>query len=189
MTRSDRQRLLEIARQAVVDVVGMAAGARDPDPREAPAPSGELAAPGAAFVTLFVAGELRGCIGTSERARALHRVVVDMARAAATRDWRFAALSPADLASLDIEISVLGPERRIRAAEAIEIGRHGIDLRLGQARGVLLPQVAIEHGFDGEGFLAETCRKAELPADAWRDPEADIRVFEADVFSEAEAAD
>jgi AmmeMemoRadiSam system protein A len=181
MTPSDSQALLTLARRAVVQVVT----------GQPPADLGDhtefrqaLAEPGAAFVTLFVAGELRGCIGTSERVRPLHRVVTDMARAAASRDWRFPALSTSDLASLTIEISVLSAERSIRAPREIEIGRHGIDLRLGHARGLLLPQVALEHGFDAERFLVETCRKADLPADAWRDVRADIRVFEAEVFGE-----
>jgi AmmeMemoRadiSam system protein A len=181
MTPDDRQTLLAIARRAVVQVVtGAAHGAAV----DGPASAGVLAEPGAAFVTLFVAGELRGCIGTSERTRALHRVVSEMARAAATRDWRFDALSPRDLPTLDIEISVLGPERPITGPADVEIGRHGLDIRLGHARGLLLPQVATEHDFDGARFLAETCRKAGLPGNAWQDPGADVRVFEAEVFGE-----
>lgn len=182
MTPGDLQALLTLARRAVVEVV---TGQPPADPGDHPPAEGALAEPGAAFVTLFVAGELRGCIGTAERLRPLHRVVTDMARAAATRDWRFPALAAGDLASLTIEISVLSAERSIQAPGEIEIGRHGIDLRLGPARGLLLPQVAEEHGFDAERFLIETCRKADLPADAWKDPQADIRVFEAEVFGEA----
>src|SRR6185503_8530957 len=175
MTPSERQALLAIARQAVVGVV---AGTRADDRDDAAPPAGVLAQPGAAFVTLFVAGDLRGCIGTSERNRPLHRVVSEMARAAATRDPRFDALSPADLPSLAIEISVLGPERRIRDPAEIQIGRDGLDIRLGHARGLLLFQVAEEHGFDVERFLAETCRKAGLSPDAWREPDADVSTFE-----------
>src|SRR5262245_54487187 len=150
------------------------------DEPEAPA----LAAPGAAFVTLHVGGALRGCIGTLERGRSLWRVVGDMAAAAATRDPRFPPIQVTDLQALTVEISVLTPDSRIHRPEEIEIGRHGLDVRRGGARGLLLPQVAVEHGFDREKFLAATCRKAGLPANAWHDAETEIRVFEADVFSD-----
>jgi AmmeMemoRadiSam system protein A len=186
LSESERRVLLALARQAVVGVV-MGGDSSIAASRESATPTGALVEPGAAFVTLFVGGELRGCIGTADRARPLHRVVSEMARAAATRDWRFAALSATDLPSLTIEISVLGPEHAVHEPREIEIGRHGLDIRIGHARGLLLPQVAQEHGFDGERFLAETCRKAGLPVDAWQDPEADIRVFEADVFGDGAA--
>jgi len=177
LSTSDRDALLAVARRVVVGTV--TGQARD----DASEPSARaVSSPGAAFVTLFVAGKLRGCIGTSEQSRPLDRVVADMARAAATRDWRFPALSRADLDHLTIEISVLSPERRIHGPGEIEIGRDGLDVRRGRARGLLLPQVAVDHGFDGERFLAETCRKADLPADAWRDPDTDVRAFEAEVF-------
>jgi AmmeMemoRadiSam system protein A len=150
----------------------------------APAPAGPLAQPGAAFVTLHVAGALRGCIGTCERVRPLWSVVPDMATAAATRDPRFPPLAPRDLPDLTVEISVLSPERRIADPQEIEIGRHGLDIRRERARGLLLPQVAVEHELDRDAFLAATCRKAGLPGSAWRDPETEVRVFEADVFGE-----
>ena len=77
----------------------------------------------------------------------------------------------------------------IHRPEEIEIGRHGLDVRRGGARGLLLPQVAVEHGLDRETFLAATCRKAGLPADAWHDADTEIRVFEADVFGDDATAD
>ncbi|HMF39858.1 MAG TPA: AmmeMemoRadiSam system protein A [Polyangia bacterium] len=177
----DRQRLIEHARAAVTTRIGGGREARgvaeEPD---APA----LASPGAAFVTLHVDGALRGCIGTSERRRSLWRVVGEMASAAATRDPRFPPIAAGDLPGMTVEISVLSPDVVIHRPEEIEIGRHGLDIRRDGARGLLLPQVAVEHGFDREKFLAATCRKAGLPADAWHDDATEIRVFEAEVFGD-----
>ena len=161
--------------------VGGARAAGDPD-----APG--LSSPGAAFVTLHVGGALRGCIGTSERRRSLWRVVGEMASAAATRDPRFPPIEVTDLPAMTVEISVLSPDLVIHRPEEIEIGRHGLDIRRGGARGLLLPQVALEHGLDRETFLAATCRKAGLPADAWHDQATEIRVFEAEVFGDDELA-
>jgi len=107
-----------------------------------------------------------------------------MAAAAATRDPRFPPIDATDLQAMTVEISVLTPDVVIHRPEEIEIGRHGLDVRRGGARGLLLPQVAVEHGFDREKFLAATCRKAGLPADAWNDADTEIRVFEADVFGD-----
>ena len=146
-----------------------------------------LDAPGAAFVTLHVDGALRGCIGTLERRRSLWSVVGEMAAAAATRDPRFPPIDVTDLQAMTVEISVLSPDMVIDHPEEIEIGRHGLDVRRDGVRGLLLPQVAVEHRLNGERFLAETCRKAGLPTDAWRDPGTEIRAFEADVFGDHDA--
>jgi len=182
LSAADRRRLIEHARAAVaIRIAGDREASRvAADEPEAPA----LAAPGAAFVTLHVGGALRGCIGTSERRRSLWRVVGEMASAAATRDPRFPPIDVIDLPAMTVEISVLSPELRIHQPEEIEIGRHGLDIRRGGARGLLLPQVAVEHGLDREKFLEATCRKAGLPADAWHDDATEIRVFEAEVFGD-----
>jgi AmmeMemoRadiSam system protein A len=188
LSEADRRLLIEHARAAVLSQIGHAGerGVPDGDGRPA-APA--LAAPGAAFVTLHVDGALRGCIGTLERRRPLWNVVGDMAAAAATRDPRFPPIDAADLKTMTVEISVLTPDVVIHRPEEIEIGRHGLDIRRGAARGLLLPQVAVEHGLDREKFLAATCRKAGLPATAWHDADTEIRVFEADVFGDADAPD
>jgi AmmeMemoRadiSam system protein A len=180
LSADDRRLLLEHARAAVLSNVND--GGHDGDGEAPVGPA--LTAPGAAFVTLHVGGNLRGCIGTLERRRSLWSVVGDMAAAAATRDPRFPPLDAADLRALTVEISVLTPDVVIHRPEEIEIGRHGLDVRRGGARGLLLPQVAVEHGFDRETFLSATCRKAGLPANAWRDAETELRVFEADVFGD-----
>ncbi len=181
LSDAERRLLIEHARAAVLSKIGGERDARA-DGEESVAPA--LAAPGAAFVTLHVGGALRGCIGTLERRRSLWSVVGDMAAAAATRDPRFPPIDATDLQAMTVEISVLTPDVVIHRPEEIEIGRHGLDVRRGGARGLLLPQVAVEHGFDREKFLAATCRKAGLPADAWNDGDTEIRVFEADVFGD-----
>jgi AmmeMemoRadiSam system protein A len=186
LSADERRLLIEHARAVVLTRIG-ASGERDDDgdgdgdgASRAPA----LDAPGAAFVTLHVDGALRGCIGTLERRRSLWSVVGEMAAAAATRDPRFPPMDLADLQAMTVEISVLSPDFVIHRPEEIEIGRHGLDVRRDGARGLLLPQVAVEHGFDREKFLAATCRKAGLPANAWHDDETEIRVFEAEVFGD-----
>ncbi|MEK7706117.1 MAG: AmmeMemoRadiSam system protein A [Myxococcota bacterium] len=136
------------------------------------------------FVTLHAAdGALRGCIGTFDATRPLCRAVDEMAIAACARDPRFAPVEESELPQCSLEISVLGP-RRVVGADEIEVGRHGVCVRRGWQNGVLLPQVASEQGWDRETFLAHTCRKAGLPADAWRDGSVQIEVFEAQVFGE-----
>jgi AmmeMemoRadiSam system protein A len=179
LSETERRLLIEHARAAVQSRIGSPGDGAAGEPA-APA----LAAPGAAFVTLHVGGALRGCIGTSERRRPLWSVVGEMAAAAATRDPRFRPIEVEDLSALKVEISVLTPDVRIHSPQEIQIGRHGLDVRRGFARGLLLPQVAVEHGLDREHFLAATCRKAGLPADAWQDEKTEVRVFEAEVFGE-----
>ena len=180
LTEAARRLLIEHARAAVQTRIGAVDDTAAGNEPAVPA----LAAPGAAFVTLHVGGALRGCIGTSERRRPLWRVVGEMAAAAATRDPRFRPIEVEDLQALKVEISVLTPDVRIHSPQEIQIGRHGLDVRRGFARGLLLPQVAVEHGLDREHFLAATCRKAGLPADAWQDDKTEVRVFEAEVFGE-----
>jgi AmmeMemoRadiSam system protein A len=128
-------------------------------------------------------GELRGCVGRMEANAPLLDTVAEMAVAAATHDGRFQPVTGPELASLRIEISVLSPLVPIQAAE-VEVGRHGLLLRYGERRGVLLPQVPLEYGWDRERFLAHTCEKAGLPADTWRQPGVELLGFTATVFGE-----
>lgn len=145
--------------------------------------SGRLLEPGAAFVSLHRGRQLRGCIGTFEAERPLLDTVQRMAVSAATTDPRFPRVRPEELAELSLEISVLSPLRRAQPHE-VQVGRHGIYITRGANRGVLLPQVATDLGWDRETFLQHTCLKARLPADAWQDPETVIEIFTADVFGE-----
>lgn len=178
LTAAQRHALFELARDTVVRVArGERAGA------PGPAPDG-LAEPGAAFVTVRVGRELRGCIGTFDARAPLWDTVRDMATAAAARDPRFAPLAARDVPGLTVDVSVLSPARRVRDPAEIEVGRHGLEIRRGPRRGLLLPQVATDHGLDRETFLAETCRKAGLPAGAWREADTEIWIFEAEVFGD-----
>jgi len=112
----------------------------------------------------------------------LYKTVKEMAVQAAFADPRFSPLNPDELAELDLEISVLTPLERIDDPSQIEIGKHGLLIRKKSHSGLLLPQVATEHGWDPYQFLEWTCRKASLPPEAWRDSETEIFVFSADIF-------
>ena len=173
---SQRKRLLGIARRALEGYIG--AGKIPPEEGV----RGKLAAPGSAFVTLTKNGRLRGCIGYTEAVAPLFKVVQECAVAAATEDPRFPPVSSNELPSLRVEISVLTPLVPIRPEE-IEIGRHGLMVTQGRMRGLLLPQVAVEWGWDRETFLDQTCVKAGLPSSAWRHG-ATLLAFTAEVFGE-----
>ncbi len=177
---AEREELLRIARRAATTWVREG---RIPD--ESPA-SDKLNAPGAAFVTFTERGRLRGCIGYTEARAPLYRTVQECAVASATEDPRFLPVSPAEIGSLRIEISVLTPLLPIRP-EAVDVGVHGLMVKRGMRRGLLLPQVPTEYGWDRETFLAQVCAKAGLPRDAWR-AGAELYSFTAEVFSEGEEA-
>ncbi len=136
-----------------------------------------------AFVSVHLRGDLRGCIGQLGTTHLLLDVIRDCAVAAATGDPRFAPLRPDELASARLEISVLGPIEAVSDLSEIEVGRHGLIAEQGFHRGLLLPQVATEHRWGRDTFLAHTCLKAGLKADAWKTG-ARISKFEAEVFGE-----
>ena len=136
-----------------------------------------------AFVTLHKHGHLRGCIGYIQGIKPLHEAVIDMAEAAAFDDPRFPPVSREELPELDLEISVLSPLKEVKELDEIEIGKHGLYLTLGAFSGLLLPQVATENGWDRETFLEQTCLKAGLPPEAYKDKDAKLYLFSAEVFS------
>ena len=175
---SDDQRayLLRLARQTMVDAVsGRASAPLDPIPL--PDASG-------AFVTIKQQGELRGCLGTLQNRRGLAAEVARCAVDSAREDPRFPPVTPAELAGLSLEISVLGPLERIEPRpDAFTIGVHGLVVEQGYRRGLLLPQVATEWGWGPEEFLAHTCVKAGLPPDAWQHG-ATLYRFGAEVFGD-----
>jgi AmmeMemoRadiSam system protein A len=131
-----------------------------------------------------VGKRLQGCIGVIEANEPLGEAIVRCAASAAREDPRFAPMGTDQLGELSIEISLLSPMEPI-APESIEIGHHGLFVRLHAQRGLLLPQVAIEHRLTREQFLEEACRKAGLRSEAWRDPEARLFGFTCEVFSES----
>jgi uncharacterized protein len=137
-----------------------------------------------AFVTLFNQDELRGCIGTCAPSSCLRDTVIEMTEAAATRDRRVRPVRPAELAQIHIDISVLSPLLRSPEPLALKIGQHGLHVTCGRKRGVLLPQVAVEHGWDIKTFLEQTCLKANLPKDAWGSAETVVSSFTALIIEE-----
>ena len=174
----DRVMLLALARQALEAAV-----------RRAPAPSAagsrvyDRAA--GAFVTLRSAGTLRGCVGQVEPGR-LADVVVHCAGAAALQDPRFTPVTARELAGIHIELSVLSPLTPLSDPSALEPGRHGLVVVATGRSGLLLPQVAAEWGWTADEFLRQTCLKAGVAADAWRQG-AQLFTFEADIFGETES--
>ncbi len=138
-----------------------------------------------AFVSLHRGQELRGCIGQLYPDRELYRIVQHCVLSAALEDSRFLPVTAEETADLDIEISVLTPFCRIQDIGEIEVGKHGLYVVRGFSRGLLLPQVATQYGWDRITFLEQTCRKAGLPESAYKDPRTEIYTFEAEVFSES----
>lgn len=175
----EQQTLLAIARQAIVH--GVQTGQEYIEPREEKA----LNQRNGCFVTIKQNGQLRGCIGNFQSELPLFKEVAQMAQASATKDPRFYPLKEIDLDNFKLEISVLSPLQKVEDIEEIEVGKHGIYIEKSFYRGVLLPQVALEHNWDRLTFLQQTCLKAGLPTDAWKADDADIYVFSAQVFGEA----
>ena len=146
-----------------------------------------LLEPTAAFVSLHIEGRLRGCVGSVTPDNPLHETVAHMARSAALDDPRFPALTPDEVAFIDVEISRLS---RMMAARPDDVrpGIHGVCISSGTHRAVFLPQVATTYGWDRDTLLDELCLKAFLPARAWRQAECEILVFVAEVFGEIREA-
>jgi AmmeMemoRadiSam system protein A len=145
-------------------------------------PTPHLAEPRGAFTTLYLGGELRGCVGYVLPTCSAYRAVAETARAAAFDDNRFSPVTAGEAPHLEIELSILSPPLPI-PAEEVEVGRHGLLISQHGRRGLLLPQVAVEHNWNRTTFLEQTCRKAGLPVDAWR-KRASILAFRAEVFGD-----
>ncbi len=175
LSDADKTRMAAIVRAAIERGLR---GEKGQGPAEG-AENALLTAPLGAFVTLKRRGQLRGCIGMVQGMKPLAGTLDDMARAAAFNDPRFPALTAAEYADTDIEISIMGPISPCPGPEHIVIGRHGLILRKGGRSGLLLPQVPVEWNWDVPTFLEQLCRKAGLPAGAWKDPDAQLLWFEA----------
>jgi AmmeMemoRadiSam system protein A len=143
----------------------------------------ELLEKRAVFVTLTSRGHLRGCVGYVTPLFPLYEGVINCSVSAATDDPRFQPLNFDELEHIEIEISVLSSMKAVKEVGQIEIGTHGLLISHKGRRGLLLPQVPVEHGWDRERFLSETCRKAGLPLDSW-EKGALIEFFTATVFGE-----
>jgi hypothetical protein len=171
-TADDKRELLQTARRA------LEAAVRNSPPPVAPTSSPVLDEPGAAFVTLTRRGALRGCVGFIEPVAPLVEAVARAAALAALVDRRFEPVAERELMGLDVEVSVLSPLVPVSNPRHIEVGRHGLVVGRGEQRGLLLPRVATDNGWDREEFLRQACLKAGLPPDAWKKG-AEISVFEA----------
>ncbi|HKL29845.1 MAG TPA: AmmeMemoRadiSam system protein A [Natrialbaceae archaeon] len=181
------ERLVRTARRSVDRVV---TDEVDPSPPgDQPAVLGEQRG---AFVTLRKEGSLRGCIGEPYATQPLIESVVSAAVGAATRDPRFPPVRENELDAITVEVSALTSPVPIEAddpaalVEHVTVGTDGLIIADGERNGLLLPQVAVEQGWDAETFLAETCRKAGLPTDRWRTDGVRIERFSVDRFEERE---
>jgi len=177
LTEREKKGLLKIARAAIAGRLGLPT--REESPGIAPAMREEKGA----FVTLHKEGRLRGCIGNIEGRRPLFEAIAELALESAFADPRFPALGREEFPDIDIEISVLTKLIRIESIEQIEVGKHGLYIRKGLHSGLLLPQVATEYGWDRNTFVEQTCWKAGLPEDAWKE-DAEIYIFGGEVFGE-----
>ena len=174
----ERAQLLRLAH----DSISAALENRDL-PLDSPTP--HFAEPRGAFTSLYLRGELRGCVGYVLPRYPLYRTVAETARAAAFDDNRFPPVTKEEAPHLAIELSILSLAKPIHAHE-IEIGRHGLNVNWHGRRGLLLPQVPVEHGWDRITFLEQTCCKAGLPLDAWEHG-AMIEAFTAEVFGDKDS--
>lgn len=175
-----RTALLKLARNSILTFLSEGRRLRRGVDFESCAPE-----PRGAFVTLKSSGGgLRGCIGTILPIGPLDETVARMAVAAAVEDPRFPAVSSSELPSLKLEISALTVPETVPDVESIEVGRHGLIVTFGDRKGLLLPQVAPEWGWNRVQFLEKTCEKAGLSPDTWKRPGVRIEWFEAEVWGE-----
>ncbi len=174
-THEERATLLELAHDAIL-------AALENRDRRPFSPTEHLSELRGAFTTVYSSGQLRGCVGYPTAVMPLYKTVIETAQSAAFDDPRFAPVALSEAAGLKISISILSPVSPIAADEVI-IGRHGLIISLHGYRGLLLPQVPIEHGWDRITFLEQTCRKAGLPLGAWKTG-AKIEAFTAEVFGD-----
>jgi len=174
-SQQERALLLHVAHESIVAALENHKIALDP-------PSDHLSQKRGVFASLYIEGELRGCVGFLQAVDSVYRAVAEAARAAAFEDTRFNPVMLEEARHLQIELSILSSMRAI-AAEDVDVGRHGLLISMHGRRGLLLPQVAIEHNWDRVTFLEHTCRKAGLPHDAWQKG-AKIEAFTAEVFGE-----
>lgn len=177
LSNDDWLTLVEIARRSISTAI---VENRLPD---LPSYSSTLSEHRGAFVSLYREGKLRGCVGQVEDPGPLAEVVARASINAALYDSRFPSVTASEIPNLEIEISVLSPPERIQL-EAIVIGQHGLLVVRGRCRGILLPQVAVERQWSSQRLLEETCVKAGLARDAWRDPATELYGFTAEIFSE-----
>lgn len=178
LTIKEKKELLSIARRSVINHLNNRKTAERSCLKELQIKRG-------LFVTIHKKRQLRGCIGVFSSEKTLCETTAELACSAAFNDPRFSPLDLDEINIVDFEISVLSPLKEIQNISEIKVGTHGIYITKGLNRGVLLPQVAVECGWNRETFLSQTCRKASLPFDAWKNG-AKIEIFSAQIFGEKE---
>jgi AmmeMemoRadiSam system protein A len=172
----DRGLLLSVARQALeARVCGLGVPQVNC--------TGPLAVRCGAFVSIHHGENLRGCLGRLTADAPIGSTLAHLGAAVADSDPRFPPVTALELSNMHLEISLMTPEQLIASIDEIVVGRHGLIVEQGRARGVLLPQVAVEHGWARETFIEHACIKAGLPGNAWQRG-ARIQIFEAQVFRE-----
>jgi len=179
LSENEKQSLLEISRTTLETFITKGELAEV----SVSSVSRTLKEPAGAFVSLYMGGRLRGCIGNFSPTNPLYLVVQEMTLAAATNDHRFAPVESPELKYIDIEISVLTPLQKISSDDEFELGKHGIYMTKDGKSGTYLPQVADSSGWTKEEFLGHCAReKAGIGWEGWKD--ADLFVYEAIVFGE-----
>jgi uncharacterized protein (TIGR00296 family) len=181
--------LVGLARKTVDEIVKTKQKPKTPE--ETPE---HLCAKSGVFVTLnSISSErvsLRGCIGRPYPSLPLVEATIDSAVDSAINDPRFPAITPKELDSIIVDLSVLTPPKKIEYSkpeellDLVEVGRDGLIAIRGMFRGLLLPQVPVDWGWDTKEFLEHTCNKAGLPIDLWKDPETEFMSFQAEIFGE-----
>jgi len=183
LSQDEKDQLIALARTSVEHAI------RDRKAYEPPAPEdAALNRESGAFVTLRESGALRGCIGYTSATKPLYQTIRDTATLAATSDPRFRPVSADEVPKLEYEISVLSPLRRVRDVREIQVGRDGLLVKNGDREGLLLPQVPTEQHWDRMKFLEQTCVKAGMPDQCWKEVDTDIFCFTAEVFGEHRAS-
>jgi AmmeMemoRadiSam system protein A len=174
-TSEERAILLQLAHQSILSALEHREISLTP-------PSPHFSEPRGAFTTIYSQGQLRGCVGYVLPVCSLYRTVAETARAAAFEDTRFSPVTLEEAHALEVCLSILSPLQAIQP-EDVEIGTHGLVVAYGGHRGLLLPQVPVEHGWDRATFIEQTCQKAGLPRDAWQKG-ATLEAFTAEVFGD-----
>jgi AmmeMemoRadiSam system protein A len=176
-TPEERAILLELAHKSILSALEHREISLTP-------PSPHFSELRGAFTTIYFQAQLRGCVGYVLPVFSLYRTVAETARAAAFEDTRFSPVTLSEAAALEVSLSILSPLKAIQPEE-VEIGVHGLVIADGGRRGLLLPQVPVEHHWDRLTFIEQTCHKAGLPRDAWQQG-ATLEAFTAEVFGDRE---
>ena len=177
---ASQRKLLALARQTLEDIVRGSLRRTD-EFQDASLQRSDYGA----FVSLHKEKELRGCIGTCTPKLPLYLTVIAMTEAAASRDRRMKPVSVNEIEDIRIGISILSPLQATREPLSLSVGTHGLYIARGKSRGVLLPQVATEHGWDIQQFLKQTCLKAGLGENAWQEPGTKVSSFTALIVEES----